>query len=105
MFRRRFDADRPIPSASSASYSDADRVPDGLELEEAGDLPRALVVGRAAHHALDVLGREPLELRDLAIGARDVDRVHIHVPGEPWRELLTQAGEDVDDPAGDVGRR
>ena len=59
----------PATTAGSA-YSDADRVPDGLQLEEAGDLPRALVVGRAADDALDVLGREPLELRDVAVGAR-----------------------------------
>ena len=41
---------------------DADRVPDGLQLEEGGDLPRALAVGAAAHDALDVVGGEPLEL-------------------------------------------
>ena len=42
--------------------SEADRVPDGLQLEEGRDLPRALRVGRRADDALDVLGRGALEL-------------------------------------------
>ncbi len=41
---------------------DAYRVPDRLQLEEVGDVPRALVVRLAAHDALDVLGGEALQL-------------------------------------------
>ena len=40
-----------------------DRVPDGLELEEARDRPGALLVRGAVDDPLDVVGREPLELR------------------------------------------
>jgi hypothetical protein len=43
--------DVPVPR------SQADRVPDGLQLEEGGDLPRALRVGVRPHDPLDVLGR------------------------------------------------
>src|SRR5512132_2491005 len=74
--------------------SNADRVPDGLELEEGRDLPRALVVGRTADDALDVLGGQPLELGDVPVSASDVDRVHVHVPREPRRQLLVQARDD-----------
>ena len=41
-----------------------DRVPDGLQLEERLDLPRALRVGRRADDALDVVRGQPLELRE-----------------------------------------
>ena len=58
---------------------------------------------RAVDDALDVLGRELLELGREAVGAGDVDRVDVHVGGEPRRELGALAGEDVDDAAGDVG--
>ena len=78
------------------------RVPDGLQLEEGGDLPRALRVGTAADDALDVVGREPLELGASPLGAGEVDRVHVHVRGEPRRELGAVAGEQVDDAAGHV---
>ena len=38
-------------------------------------------------------------------GARDVDRVHVHVRGEDRRQLGAVAGQQVDDPAGQVGGR
>ena len=59
------------------------------------------LVGRAAHDALDVVGREPLELRGVAVRAGDVDRVDVHVArpapgrarrGSPVRMLTTPAG-------------
>ena len=49
-----------------------------------------------ADDALDVLGSEPLELGRVALHARDVDRVDVHVPGQPGRELVCEAREDVD---------
>ena len=86
-----------------ADPTSADRVPDGLQLEEGGDLPRALLGRRAVDDALDVLGRELLELGREAVGAGDVDRVDVHVGREPRGELGALAGEDVDDAARDVG--
>ena len=41
----------------------------------------------------------------LAVGAGDVERVHVHVAGEDRRELVAEAGEDVDDAAGHVRGR
>src|SRR5438094_837320 len=64
-----------------------DRMPYGLHLQERGDLPWALPIGPAANDSLDVLCREPLELRRLAVGAGEVERVHVHVPREPGGEL------------------
>ena len=43
--------------------------------------------GGAEHDALDVLGRGALEVGAEAVGAGQVDRVHVHVRGEPRREL------------------
>src|SRR5688572_26733042 len=83
---------------------DAYRVPDRLQLEEVGNVPWALVVRLAAHDALDVLGGEALQLLSLSVRAGKVDRVHVHVPGEPRRELVAMPGEEVDDTAGDVRR-
>src|SRR2546421_3436622 len=82
---------------------DADRVPDGLQLEERLDLPRALVVRLPVYDALDVVGGEPLQLGARAVGAREVERVDVHVAGEPGRQLLLVAREDVDDAAGELG--
>src|SRR5262245_12028106 len=82
-----------------------DRVPDGLELEERGDLPRALRVRLAVHDALDVVRRRALEVRRAAVGAREVERVHIHMRGKPRRKLPAPAGKEVDDAARDVGGR
>src|SRR5688572_4386396 len=83
---------------------DAYRVPDRLQLEEVGDVPRALVVRLAAHDALDVLGSEALQLLRLSVRAGEVDRVQVHVPGEPGRELVAMTGEEVDDTGWDVRR-
>ena len=93
------------PAAEAQRLSEPDRVPDRLRLEEAVDLPRALRVGRRADDALDVLRREPHEVGRVAVRAGEVDRVHVHVPGEPGRELVARAGEDVDRARGDVGGR
>src|SRR5437867_1664544 len=79
--------------------SSPDRMPHRLQLEESGDLPQALPVAGAVHDALDVLGREPVELLDLAVDAADVDRVHIHMARKPGRQLLLRTREDVDDAA------
>ena len=40
----------------------------------------------------------------VAVGAGEVDRVHVHVTGEPGRELVAEAGEDVDRAGGNVRR-
>jgi hypothetical protein len=60
-------------------------VPDRLQLEERGDLPGALAVGVAEHDALDVAGRRALQVGDEAVGAGEVDCVHVHVRGEHRR--------------------
>src|SRR3954465_4152001 len=94
----------PVTSRFWRIRSDADGVPDGLQLQEARDLPGALIVGGAADDTLDVVRGESPELGDLAVGAGDVERVHVHVRGEHRPELLAVAGEDVDDAARHVGR-
>src|SRR5580765_5699934 len=81
---------------------DAYRMPDGFELEEGGDLPRALAVWGAVDDPLHVLRGELLELRSLAVGAREVEGVDVHVPREPGAQLLAVAGQEVDDPAGHI---
>ena len=47
--------------------------------------------GGAVDDALDVVGREPLELGGGAVRAGQVDRVHVHVPGEDRRQLVLAA--------------
>src|SRR5436305_1690765 len=76
------------------------RVPHRLQLEEGGDLPRALSVGAPADDALDVLCCEALELRPVTVGAAEVDRVDVHVGREHRAELRVVAREEVDDAAG-----
>src|SRR5207248_453861 len=82
---------------ASRTESHPDRMPDRLELEERRDLVRALPVGFAADDPLHVLRTEPLELREIAVGAGDVERDHVHMRRELRRELLAQAGDDVHD--------
>src|SRR5712692_3478566 len=83
----------PAIARDATSPSRADRIPHGLQLEEGGDLPRALAVGGAANDAFDVLGGQLLELGREAVGAGDVEGVHVHVPGEPGGKLGAVAGE------------
>src|SRR4051794_36407571 len=83
---------------------DADRMPDGLQLEERRDLPRALLVRGAVDDPLHVLCGQLLELLGLTVRTREVDRVDVHVPGKPGRELFPVAREEVYDAAGDIGR-
>jgi hypothetical protein len=64
-------------------------------------MPRRLPVP-VRDDALDVVGGQALELLALVARAREVDRVHVHVPGEHPAELVLPAGEDVDDPARNV---
>ena len=52
----------PALASHGRKYLLADRVPDGLELEERGDLPRALRVRVASDDALHVVGGRTLEL-------------------------------------------
>ena len=61
--------------------SEADGVPDGLQLEERCGFPRALRVGGRVDDPLDVFGGEPLEFRAGPVGAGEVDRVDVHVTG------------------------
>src|SRR5207247_5089302 len=75
--------------------SEADRVPDGLELEKRLDLPGALGLGRRANDPFDVFSGELLELAGRPVCAGEVDGVHVHVPGEPGRKLVAEAGEEV----------
>src|SRR3954452_12118846 len=76
---------------------DAYRMPDGFELEEGRDLPRALVVRGASDDTLHVLRGELFELLALPVRAREIERVDVHVPGEPRRELVALTREQVDD--------
>ena len=61
--------------------------------------------GAPSDDPLDVVGRGALEVGAEAVGAGEVDRVDVHVRGEPRRELGAVAGEQVDDAAGKVARR
>src|SRR4051812_38604931 len=74
----------------------ADRVPHGFELQEARDLPWALDVGAAANDPLDVVGRELLELGRRAVGAAEIDRIHVHMRGERRCDVGTTARKNVD---------
>src|SRR6185312_5833783 len=81
---------------------DAYWMPDGFELEERCDLPRALIVRGASDDALHVLCGELFELLALPVRAREIECVDVHVAREPGRELVAMAREQVDDAAGDV---
>src|SRR5688572_22010723 len=94
------------PHTSSVLLSShAYRMPDGLELEERGDVVGALAVGLATHDALHVLRAKTLELRDIPVATGQVERGHIHVRREPGRQLLPQPREDVDHARRNVGGR
>src|SRR5207253_10555652 len=92
-----------IRSTSVPTSSHPDRVPDGLELEERRDLVGTLVIGLSADDPLHVLCAEPLELGDITVRAREVERDHIHVRRDRGRELATQARDDVRDSRRNVG--
>src|SRR5262245_4821024 len=83
----------------------ADRVPHGLELEEGGDLPRALSVGVAADDTLDVFSCRTLEVRRIAIRTRQVECVHVHVSCKPRSQLAAMSGQEIDNTARHVRRR
>ena len=78
-------------------------MPDRLQLEEGTRSPTG-----SARPALERTTRLTFSAASRsssatgAVGAGDVDRVHVHVPGEPGRELVAEPGEDVDGAAGDV---
>src|SRR5919197_2533656 len=95
----------PWKRLTRPKYLLADRVPDGLELQEGGDVPRALSVRVPSHDPLDVLGRGAFEISRCAVGSGEVERVDVHVRREPRRELLGMAGQDVYRPARQVPRR
>ena len=100
-------------AAGVPACSGAHRVPDGLELHQRRDLVGALgLVGEG----VDVAGPDAPASRSRPRGAsasasvgrgdaRHVDRVHVHVAGEPGDELVGQPGEDVHDAARDVRGR
>src|ERR1700745_3037311 len=99
-----------IPSPSEIAWLNltgavllTDRVPDGLELEERRDLPRALGVRLPVDDPLDVVCRGPLEVGRVAVGAREVEGVDVHVGGEPRGELAAPAREAGCRPAPDGG--
>ena len=88
-------------------------MPDGLELHQRGDLVRALGggaerVGVRARDAPASRSRPPARSTSAMRSAGtpgDVDRVHVHMAGEPRHELGHAAGQHVDHAAGNVGRR
>src|SRR5438552_3520180 len=83
-------------------------MPDGLELEEGGDVVGALPVRFAADHALHVLRPEALELGGVAVAAGEVQRGYVHMRREPRRELLAprlhHLGDAVEHLTAVVGR-
>src|SRR5207247_11253955 len=80
---------------SPCAWLHPDRMPDGLQLEERGDLVRTLRIGPRPHDPLHVLCAEPLELRDIAVRPRDIEREHVHMRRDRRRELTTKYGDDV----------
>jgi hypothetical protein len=89
------DRSRPTPSAG--------RVPDGLGLQEPGHLAGARVggpvlVGRPAY-SLEVLGGRRLQLAGLVevTDASEIDTVHVHVRGQPGRDLRRRTAEQIVD--------
>jgi hypothetical protein len=54
-------------------------MPDGLELEERGDVVGALRIGAAANDSLHGLGAELFQLSGIAVGARQIEGGDIHV--------------------------
>src|SRR5207247_6750963 len=100
----RYRQAEPALASHGLKYLLTDRVPDGLELEERGDLPWALRVGVTAYDALHVVGRRALELGRGPVGPRDVEGVDVHVRGEPRRQLSAITGEEIDRPAQNVRR-
>src|SRR5437867_5274241 len=74
----------------------ADRVPDGFQLEERCDLPRALGIRLPADDALDIVRGRALELGRAAVGTGEVEGVDVHVRREPGCELGAPAREEVD---------
>src|ERR671925_1254728 len=66
--------------------SDADGVPDGLQFEVGGRVPRRLALA-VADDPLDVLGGETLEFGPVTVDTGQVDRVHVHMRREHGREL------------------
>ena len=77
-----------------APRSDTHRVPDSFQLQEAGDLPRALILGGASDDPFHVVGGQPLQLGHVPIRTGDVKRVHIHMRGQHRSELAVVAGEE-----------
>ena len=107
---------RPIPIAI---FSDPDRVPDRLHLEEGGDPFGALSgpVVEPVEASIDRAGgsaRQPLDVvcgHELDVGpqivrhAPDIDRVDVDVAGHDRDEFRLEAGQDVDDAARHVRGR
>src|SRR6266566_4421734 len=92
----------------SGTLSDADRVPDGLCLDERREPARARVGGPVDVawnvDAFDVVGGRLLQRGARpGVGAGQVDRVDVAVRGQPRRELGNSPGEQVDDAAWQVG--
>ena len=99
-------------SAALCSLADADRVPDGLGLEEPRHPVGALVEGpvglggRRSQHPLEVLRGRLLERRGtlgLPGGTGQVDGVDVHVRGQPGSGGGVVSGEHVDHSTGYVG--
>src|SRR4051812_25872275 len=84
---------------------DAYRMPDGFELEEGRDLPRALIVRGASDDALHVLRGELFELLALPVRTREIERVDVHVARKPGRELVAVTCEQVDDASWNIRGR
>src|SRR3954447_22313681 len=84
---------------------DAYRMPDGFELEEGRDLPRALIVRGASDDTLHVLGGELFELLALPVRTREIERIDVHMARKPRRELVAVTGEEVDDASRNVRGR
>src|SRR6266545_480386 len=85
--------------------SNTDWMPDGLHFHESGDEIRTHLVLCELDHPLNVACRGFLDSFDFVGGAAGgVDRVHVHVRGEPGQQLLALAADDVDHAGGHVTR-
>src|ERR671937_638525 len=81
-----FDAHRDLPA-------------HGIDVTEEDDVRRS--VADLTHRVARVVA---LELRGVAVRAREVERIHVHVCREPRAELRTLASEDVHDAGWQISR-
>src|SRR5260370_34953987 len=81
-------------------------MPHSPPLHEGRDQVGTGLVGCDFYHAFDIVGGRGLGGFHFVGGAAgDVDRVDVHVRGEPWQELFALPAEHVDDAGGKITGR